>query len=85
MIACVALGVVAAHEPTRDDTMEYFGLGEAEPPYDCTGATVADVVVAFSEHRPLVYGPCPFYVSSTVIREWLGISGSARRAPGQKQ
>ena len=41
MIACVALGVVAAHEPTRDDTMEYFGLGEAEPPYDCTGATVA--------------------------------------------
>jgi len=69
MIACVALGVVAAHEPTRDDTMEYFGLGEAEPPYDCTGATVADVVVAFSEHRPLVYGPCPFYVSSTVIRD----------------
>ena len=45
MIACVALGVVAAHEPTRDDTMEYFGLGEAEPPYDCTGATVAEVVV----------------------------------------
>ena len=68
MIALPFLCVAAAHEPTRDETMEYFGIAEAEPPYDCTGATVADVVVAFSEHRPLVYGPCPFYVSSTVIR-----------------
>ena len=69
MIACVALGVVAAHEPAARRHHGSAGLGEAEPPYDCTGATVADVVVAFSEHRPLVYGPCPFYVSSTVIRD----------------
>ena len=47
--------------------MEYF-LGSSAESYDVEGVAIDDCSVSLSENKPVLYGPCPFSLSSTVIR-----------------